>query len=278
MKQQVIIITYNQCDHLNSCLESIFANTVLPWRVSVFDDASVDKTEFIIRRYIELYPDMIHYHKNADNLGIFGNIDVAKKSAEGEVIHLIGGDDYFDVKFFEEIEKCYHKNEGSLVGRNFHICSSFDYVYENGECRTERSSIIKEDYKFNVDDILMNRIHHRNLGLGLDYFRLMPDADDGDYLWMDLYYHLEHCLQLDVLIGCPGAKSFFRQGSGVTSKSLKSNLYCSKIFALSKFFLDFGVLFSKKIRLYFIFLIIVSSFKMFAHFVIEFASSTSVSR
>lgn len=96
------IPTYNGERYLEHCLDSIFDQLSCFDRknieVFVSDNASSDKTFEIISKYISMYPDIIVYHKNKENVGYDKNISLIFEKAQGDYVALLGDDDFLDKK------------------------------------------------------------------------------------------------------------------------------------------------------------------------------------
>ncbi len=240
-KQQVIIITFNQGDFLRECLLSILESSIQPSRVSIFDDCSTDHTIAVVSEFAEKFRGCLEFHQNEANLGIYRNLALAKHSACEDIIHLIGGDDFFDPKFFEEIQLSYFANDIHLDNRKYMIMSSYFEVDKFSRFRRTvgRSLIFKKIERPKFSMFLKEKILHRNLGLSLNYFKEMPVHNSDKYIWFDLYLYLAHILALEVIYPAPDAKSAYRVGSGVTSRVPKSQIWMSRVYAISKFYIDF---------------------------------------
>ena len=100
MKIKVSILTtaYNHAPYIAQALESfLMQKTDFPFEVIVYDDASTDGTDEIIRKYAEKYPDIIRpiYQKeNQYSKGIYG-YTFMEPMIRGEYIAQCEGDDYW---------------------------------------------------------------------------------------------------------------------------------------------------------------------------------------
>ena len=65
----IIMGTYNGERYIKEQIDSIIKNTWKNWRIWVCDDGSTDKTEEIVKRYEEEYPDKIFWKPNEKNKG-----------------------------------------------------------------------------------------------------------------------------------------------------------------------------------------------------------------
>jgi hypothetical protein len=67
------------------------------------DNCSNDKTELICARYLELYPDIIRYVRQEENIGLDRNIDSLILHSRGEFVKLLGDDDLLHLDFLSRI-------------------------------------------------------------------------------------------------------------------------------------------------------------------------------
>lgn len=67
-KVLVLIVTYNRCNYLEKCLDSLRAQTANIEKIVVVDNASTDKTEEFMNQQVGKY-DQVHYVKLASNSG-----------------------------------------------------------------------------------------------------------------------------------------------------------------------------------------------------------------
>lgn len=257
MRQQVIIVTYNQCELLKKCLDSILNNEFRPELITVIDDASTDDTRDLLSDYKTEFGEIIQLHFNKINLGVFENINFARTFACLDIIHLIGGDDYFNPNFFKEVDGAVSNFRENLENKNFMVATSF-YYEENNKLRLEKKSKFKDNYCYSFNDVVFDRIRHRNLGLSLEYFKKMPTSPFKDYPWFDLYCYYQHAMGLEYVVPCSQASSVYKLGVGITSKLPKSFIWASKTLALMKFFLDFFDQVSMKIKIKLLFDALIS--------------------
>ena len=94
IKVSVCVVTYNQEKYIGECLESLVTQkTDFPFEIIVGDDASTDNTPNIILEYQKKYPDIITPVLRQENLGPVGNTVDIYKSARGQYIAHLDGDD-----------------------------------------------------------------------------------------------------------------------------------------------------------------------------------------
>ena len=87
----VIVPTYNRVEFLGECLNSIFAQTILPTQVIVVDDGSTDGTSALI----EGYGSRVTYLRQ-DNAGKSTALNYAMRFVTGEAIWIFDDDDIAD--------------------------------------------------------------------------------------------------------------------------------------------------------------------------------------
>ena len=131
MKISICIPTYNRCQHLANCLNSIILNTNynrLDVQICVSDNCSTDETEAVVRHAQEKID--IVYRKNKTNLGMSINFLNVINMADGKYAWIIGDDDLLMPNTFERLLKIMDQNNGV----NFFYINSFhlatEYVFE----------------------------------------------------------------------------------------------------------------------------------------------------
>ena len=92
--------TFNQSAYLAEAVGSVLAQTVLPKRILVQDDASTDDTEKVLSHLIAANP-CIEYRKNATNLGIAANNSRMMSDVDTEFVVRLDSDDALQPKFIE---------------------------------------------------------------------------------------------------------------------------------------------------------------------------------
>lgn len=90
-----LLISYRQQAYIGEALAGALAQDYPNLEIVVSDDASPDDTWRIIEETLAAYrgPHRIKRLRNAENLGIGGNLDQAVRQSSGELIFIAGGDD-----------------------------------------------------------------------------------------------------------------------------------------------------------------------------------------
>lgn len=92
----VLLVSYNHRDYISKAIESVLEQkTEYEFIIKIFDDASTDGTQNIIREYAEKYPDKIIPYLNDKNLGAQENIWNSYKSVNTKYYCLLECDDYW---------------------------------------------------------------------------------------------------------------------------------------------------------------------------------------
>jgi len=108
VKVSVIVTVYNLERYIIETLESISNQTYKDIEIIVIDDASVDNSNELIKKYIKK-DSRIRFFKNKKNKGKAGSVNFALKKTKGDFIIIFDGDDIMpedriekQVKFMQE--------------------------------------------------------------------------------------------------------------------------------------------------------------------------------
>jgi glycosyltransferase involved in cell wall biosynthesis len=117
----VAVITYNQKQLLQECIESILLQDYPNFEIVIGDDGSTDGTQEMLMEYAKNYPEKFVLKLSKKNLGITKNSNNVHFACQGKYIAWIGGDDlmipgkiYEQVKVMEGDENivlCHHDVE-----------------------------------------------------------------------------------------------------------------------------------------------------------------------
>lgn len=117
----VVMIAYNSARYISTAIEGVvIQRTGFPVQLVVSDDASTDETPLIVKKWAELYPDIVEYHRNDSNLGVQKNYLKAFSYCRGKYLAMCDADDYWicrtklsrQVEYMEkhpECAICYHR-------------------------------------------------------------------------------------------------------------------------------------------------------------------------
>lgn len=95
IKLSILLVTYNQEQYIQQCLDSILMQHVnFEYEVIIGDDCSTDNTLLICDEYAERYPFVYVFH-HSKNMGHVGNWEFCLNHCHGEYIAILEGDDYW---------------------------------------------------------------------------------------------------------------------------------------------------------------------------------------
>jgi len=114
----VALCTYNGSAFLSSQLESIQAQTRLPYELIVCDDGSTDSTLSILENFAAQSPFPVRVFRNQQHLGISANFERAINLCEGNFIALCDQDDVWQSNKLDLFAKVF------LMGNSWVCCDA----------------------------------------------------------------------------------------------------------------------------------------------------------
>jgi len=180
-KLSICVPTYNRCQHLVNCLNSIILNKNYrkeDIQVCVSDNCSTDETESVVHNAQEKID--IVYKKNKSNIGMARNFLEVVNMADGEYVWIIGDDDLLMPTALEGLTKIidqnsdvdlFYINEFDLTAEYVLSCPQpFDTA--NLPNNMNRKSLWKHDGKMDFFDLISPKISGDFLnGISLSVFR-----------------------------------------------------------------------------------------------------------
>jgi glycosyltransferase involved in cell wall biosynthesis len=109
----VIIPVYNVEQHISECLESIVAQTYKNIEIIVVNDGSTDKSEEIIKSYLEKFKNINYIYQ--ENKGVSEARNLGLKNAKGEYILFVDSDDFLDKNMIEKMYNNANKYQSDVV-------------------------------------------------------------------------------------------------------------------------------------------------------------------
>lgn len=104
-KIDIVIPAYNAVDHIEECLDSIFASDFLDFRVTVVDDCSTDDTVTRSGNYSN-----VKILKNIENLGVSASRNSGIDHSQADIILLIDSDVMIPKDLLSQIIEFFHNN------------------------------------------------------------------------------------------------------------------------------------------------------------------------
>lgn len=141
MRYTIIATGYNCEDYADECIQSVINQTFKDWELFVYDDASTDDTYNIALSYAN---ENIHVIRSKTNKGgLKGRYEIIQEKAKGDIICLIGLDDYLKTNALEVLER-YYTDEVQMTwgswedqeGKKRCAENYLDEVWENKSFRT----------------------------------------------------------------------------------------------------------------------------------------------
>lgn len=109
----IIIPSYNQVDYLMQCIDSINANTDLPYEIIVVDNASADGTA----NYLQRLRGQIRYRILEQNRGFAGAVNIGMMMAKGKTILLLNNDTIVTERWLNNMLDCINSDPNiGMVG------------------------------------------------------------------------------------------------------------------------------------------------------------------
>jgi glycosyltransferase involved in cell wall biosynthesis len=93
----VIMIFLNEERFIEEAIVSVIAQTYEQWELLLVDDGSTDGSPAIALKYVEQYPEKVHYleHEGHRNRGMSATRNLGIRHAKGELITFLDGDDIY---------------------------------------------------------------------------------------------------------------------------------------------------------------------------------------
>jgi len=108
----ICIPTYNRAGMVEKAIESALSQSYPNIEVLVVDNASHDAIESVIAAYND---PRLHFFKNPQNLGIFGNFNRCVELSHGEYIHILHSDDFIDSNFTKTCVEFMESHPGVMM-------------------------------------------------------------------------------------------------------------------------------------------------------------------
>ena len=208
-KLSVIIPVYNQDKFLESCLQSVAAQSLESIEVIIVDDGSTDRSPNIAREYEEKYPHFTVISQKNKGRSAARNTGLDK--ADGSYIAFLDSDDFVDPKMYEYLFEAAVSADADLVkcgailfddqSREFlNIRRDFDSFTEI----TSHRELLKLYLNKKIDRVVWNGIYRHGLFENLrfpvnteyedQYVTPKVIASTNKYLFIDknLYYYRKH--------------------------------------------------------------------------------------
>ena len=178
----VLITYYNEKELLIRCLQSINKQSLLPFEVIVYDDASVDH----VKNYIDtsLYNFEIKTIRSEENKGPGYGRNQLMMMANGEFIRFQDADDELLENSLLEIQNAINKSNADII---LNEVASYN---ENGELISEKVIGLSQDivdiFSFSLIHALLipSITYKKEFAISIEGFKereVLPQSEDADF-------------------------------------------------------------------------------------------------
>lgn len=143
MKFSIIIVCLNSVDTIERAITSVIQQEFSELDFIIIDGGSRDGTVDILKKYSKKIDKWI---SEPDN-GIYDAMNKGIKMAEGDVISILGSDDWYEEGIFKLVEKQFKEHECDLV------CGDNYYIDKNG------IKIYQDQSKYSLEDIHFGMVY-----------------------------------------------------------------------------------------------------------------------
>lgn len=152
-KVSVIVPIYNVEKYLDKCLSSLVNQTLDDIEILAINDGSPDKSQDIVDRYVQQYPDKVKSFIKT-NGGIASVRNFGIEHATGEYIGYLDGDDYAELNMFEILYETAKKENSDIV-----VCD-FYFTYDDHEkIHHEESYNSSKEMMVKLHAVVWNKIY-----------------------------------------------------------------------------------------------------------------------
>ncbi|OPX50368.1 glycosyltransferase family 2 protein [Clostridium thermobutyricum] len=183
MESQIMVtigcITYNHEKYIEKAIQSfLMQECKYKYEIIIHDDASLDNTAKIIKKYEEKYPDIIkgiYQTENQYSKGIMTS-QIVRNAARGKYIAFCEGDDYWidKKKIEEQVEFLENNPDYIATGHWCNIVDKYGKIsnqYKNADkvFNFKENEYTLRHYKKDMIPAHINTIMHRNIYLNSKY-------------------------------------------------------------------------------------------------------------
>ena len=154
MQLSIIIPAWNAEKTLETCLRSVFAQTISDFEVLVINDGSSDRTEDILRDWQARCPDRLLF-ETVENGGQGRARNLALEKARGEYIGFVDSDDWIEPDMYEKLIAASRENDADLV-----LCEVTAHFPDGS---TDQERIYRPDRPMAAAGFANNKLFRREL-------------------------------------------------------------------------------------------------------------------
>lgn len=223
----VYITSFDQKRYLAEAIESVLNQTLMPYEIIIVDDCSTDGSQEIISKYAKYYPQLIKVIFHEQNMGVAYARNQALKSASGDYVTYLDGDDRFlPSKLEKEMEILLKTPNTQMVFSNFFSINA----------KGERMWIWDEDDSVPQGDIFLatfaidfpRKIHFRNELVNLEAWRDIGDYDHRLKIYEDYDMRIRFAKRYRAAYNKKPSVEYRRLESGLSSLSIENHMEALK--------------------------------------------------
>ena len=230
----VLIITYNQQDVISRAIDSVLCQKDFGLnKIIICDDCSTDNNQAVIRKYVEKYPQIIEFHPNDVNLGIYGNINnITQLKGKADLYTYLSGDDAFCDGYFKTIQDFLIQKSISIEDKAIAFYADWKVVNPNGSEKIFKNDKVEDKTHKLIDYRLRGLIYERSVFMtqkllnsfkpvdvshGVPYAEMMHDNQTSKYVEETFYV--------------PFVASIYYSGVGFSTKTHNKKYWEQYLFA-----------------------------------------------
>ena len=153
----IITPTYNHEKFIAECIESVLAQTYPHWEMIIIDDASTDKTPYIIEEYAKK-DERIKFIRHQKNWGIYKLADTYNQAlymSRGENIAILEGDDFWPSDRLEKQLNNFDYSKTILCWGKVALCNEKGEILGVIPTKRYKVDILKNTPKGKILEVLL---------------------------------------------------------------------------------------------------------------------------
>jgi glycosyltransferase involved in cell wall biosynthesis len=149
----IAISTFNRCNYLEECLNSILPQVTKDVNIVVSDNDSTDETPQIMQKYC-VYP-FVRYYRKETNTGMDGNFLNCLNISDGEYIHLMSDDDIMLSGTVNAIIECITNDKPDLIHLN---SCGFNGIFNGIESCSNARFVMKNNFVTKDKNVYLSKV------------------------------------------------------------------------------------------------------------------------
>ncbi|MFR8104063.1 MAG: glycosyltransferase [Clostridia bacterium] len=162
-KVSIVIPIYNSEKYLQTCLDSILAQTLKEIEIIAVNDGSKDRSREIIEEYQKRYPSTIHVI-NKENGGMSDARNKGVEKATGEYISFVDSDDYIEPTMLEKMYQKAKEGNFDMVTCDTKVLYPKETIIVKSGIEEDKKELTIEEKKKLLHDtyaVVWNKIYRR---------------------------------------------------------------------------------------------------------------------